>query len=277
MKRDLVHRIYALLRKTWVRNALDRSLVEIERFQRPTAVERPPGGRVLVLAPHPDDETIGCGGTLRKYVEANLPVRVIFLTDGQAGDPPLRRMDHDDPERLRLEEALAARRKEEATAALAILGIDDFRFLGASDGRLHEQSTRMSALLADALSEFRPDIVVLPFLTDRHADHFAANRCLIEAADRLHGDWLESLDCLGYETWSPIYANLYVDITSTMACKRRALTCHESQLQHNDYLSAVEGLNRYRAISGMSGGTHAEAFFLAPLKIYRSLYRNLLL
>jgi len=85
------------------------------------------------------------------------------------------------------------------------------------------------------------------------------------------------MNCLGYETWSPIYANVYVDISSTVDCKLRALNCHESQLPFADFHAGVEGLNRYRAVTGMTGGTHAEAFFLAPLSTYRRLYHNLLL
>ena len=124
---------------------------------------------------------------------------------------------------------------------------------------------------------FRPDVVLLPFLTDRHADHFAANRCLMNAAQRLGPGWIDGIECLGCEIWSPIYANLTIDISAWIDAKRRAVACHASQLRDADYWAGVEGLNRYRAVSALTGGTHAEAFFRAPLETYRRLYQQMLL
>lgn len=277
MKYELAHLAYRHLFPRWIKNALERSIVELERFYMPTTVELPPGRRVLVLAPHPDDESVGCGGTVRKYVESNASVRVVILTDGRDGDPTVRRLSGNDPERQRLEDALAVTRKAEAAAALHVLGVEQGYFLDAIDGQLRLHVAPIAARLAGILSEWRPDIVLLPFLTDRHADHFATNRCFIEAVNQLEGDWAQSLNCLGYESWSPIYANVYVDISSTMECKRRALKCHETQLRSDDFLAGIEGLNRFRAVTGLTGGTYAEAFFLTPLPTYRHLYHNLLL
>ena len=277
MSHHLAYLAYRYLFPRWIKNPLERSIVELERFHKPETVALPPGGRVLVLAPHPDDECVGCGGTVRKYVESGSRVRVAVLTDGRDGDPAVRELAREDPARRRAEDELVVRRKAETSAALRILGVEQGYFLDACDGQLQREVSTVAGRLAGMLSEWRPDIVLLPFLTDRHADHFAANRCLIEAVGLLGPGWAESLDCLGYETWSPIYANVYVDISSTIACKLRALECHESQLPFSDFHAGVEGLNRYRAVTGMTGGTHAEAFFLAPLPTYRRLYHNLML
>jgi LmbE family N-acetylglucosaminyl deacetylase len=277
VSRRLLYPLYRRVFPHWVRNALERSIVELERFHPPRSVELPPGERVLLLAPHPDDETIGCGGTLRKYVEAGARVRVVVLTDGRQGDSELRRLAADDPARSRLESELASRRKGEALAALAVLGVQEHEFLEVRDGELREAAGAVASTLARMLSEWRPDLVLLPFVTDRHADHFAANRCFLEAVGRLKHGWTAALQCLAYEIWSPIYANLYVDITATMDWKRRALGCYRSQLDHMDFAAGVEGLNRFRAVSGLVRGRYAEAFFLAPLPTYRRLYRSLLL
>lgn len=277
MKRDFAHRVYGLLFPRWIKNALERSIVELERFHPPRIVELPPGERVLLLAPHPDDETIGCGGTLRKYVDAGARVRVVILTDGRQGDPKLRRLAEGDPSRLRMEADLAARRRLEALAALDILGVEEREFLEARDGELSEAAGPVISKLARTLSQWRPDIVLLPFVTDRHVDHFAANRCFLEAIAQLKAGWTATLQCLGYEIWSPIYANLYVDITATIDWKLRALNCYQSQLEYKDFAAGVGGLNRFRAISGLVAGPYAEAFFLAPLPTYQRLYRSLLL
>jgi N-acetylglucosamine malate deacetylase 1 len=235
----------------------------------------PPGRRALVLAPHPDDESIGCGGTVHKYVQSGAAVRVVVLTDGRDGDPTLRRLARNDPARQRGEDELARRRKSETLAALQVLGVEDSCFLDGIDGALGRHAAPVTDRLADILAQWRPDTVLLPFLTDRHADHFATNGCLLDAVARIDAPWTESLSCLGYETWSPIYANLYVDISSAIEHKRRAVQCHASQLQFNDFLAGIEGLNRFRALSGLTEGTYAEAFFLAPLPTYRRLYHKL--
>lgn len=277
MSRHFLYPVYRRVFPRWIKNALERSIVELERFHPPRSVERPPGERVLLLAPHPDDETIGCGGTLRKYVEAGARVRVVVLTDGRRGDPELRRLAADDPARPRLESELASRRKREALAALAVLGVQEHEFLEVCDGELRGAAGAVASRLARMLSEWRPDLVLLPFVTDRHVDHFAANRCFLEAVEQLKDGWTAALQCLAYEIWSPIYANLYVDITATIDWKRRALDCYRSQLDHMDFAAGVEGLNRFRAVSGLVPGRYAEAFFLAPLPTYRRLYRSLLL
>lgn len=277
MDTPVLHRIYRRMAPQWVRNGLERSLLEIERFGAPRCVATPPGTRVLLLAPHPDDESIACGGTLHAYSRAGVPVRVSILTDGRLGDPGLRALAEGDPARAGREEALAARREDEARSAMQVLGVARHDFLGGRDGSLAEAVPEIGAKLAAILAEWRPDIVMLPFVSDRHADHFAANRCLMEAADRMGAAWCEGVRCLAYESWSPLHANLYVDITASLEAKRRAIRCHESQLAFNDYLAGIEGLNRYRAITGCIGGTHAEAFFLAALPDYRRIYRRMLL
>lgn len=277
MSRRFLYRIYRRLFPNWIKNPLERSIMELERFHPSTVLERPPGTRVLVLAPHPDDETVGCGGTLRKYVDAGARVRVVVMTDGRQGNDEIRRLAENDPNRRRREDELTALRRQEALAALDVLGIEEREFLDARDGELRASTAIVAPKLARSLSQWRPDVVLLPFVTDRHRDHFATNCCFVDAIEQLDSGWTKSLQCVAYEVWSPIYANVYVDITATMDYKRRALNCYQSQIAELDFAGGVESLNRFRAISGMVGGEYAEAFFVAPLPIYQRLYRNLLL
>lgn len=258
-----------------MRNALDRAIVDLERYHPPQVAADPPGIRPLVLAPHPDDESIGCGGTLALYARLGVPVQVVFMTDGRLGDPALRRLPVRSPRRETLEAALVERRMAEARAALQALGATGGHFLGAPDGALGLAVDQVAPRLADLLRELRPDVVLLPFVTDRHADHAATGRCLLVAARQLGPGWGDAVDCLGYEVWSPIYANLAIDISQVMNVKRRAIACHASQLQDADFLAGVEGLNRYRAVSGMVGGEYAEAFFRAPFPLFRTLHERL--
>jgi LmbE family N-acetylglucosaminyl deacetylase len=260
----------------WVRNALHLAMLDIERFNGAHVVDLPPGARVLVLAPHPDDESIGCGGLMRKYVTNGVSVKVVVMTDGRLGDPELRRMAPRDPARLSDEEALVARRIDEFQNALGVLGVEEWECLGFPDGELRTHVGATAGRLSCIMDAWRPDTVLLPFLTDRHEDHFATNSCLIAAAALAKAPWPKQLFCLGYEIWSPIYANLHVDIGAVMDIKRQAIRCHASQLRHDDYLGGIEGLNRYRAVSSLAPSAYAEAYFAAPLPVYQDLYDKIL-
>ena len=270
-------KIYRHLFPHWVKNALHDSIVELERFHPPSTMTQLPGERILVLAPHPDDECIGCGGAICRYLEQGSRLLVVFVTDGRQGDRDLRALPADSPQREQMELELVARRRREARCALSVLGVSEFEFLDAADGELRQQVSPVSERLADILAEFKPDVVMLPFLTDRHADHFAVNTCLVKSIERLQGEWLRKLQCFGYEIWSPIYANALVDITAYMSSKRNALECYQSQLSTRDYIAGMEGLNQFRAVSGLTGGRYAEAFFAVPYKTYHRLYQQLLL
>ncbi len=274
MRERLLHGLVRHLAPHWVKNRLNRALVDLERFHPCVTVSVPPGRRPLILAPHPDDESIACGGTIGHYVRAGAAVRVVFLTDGRLGDPVLHRLPRDSPERHRREDTLAVRRQDEARAALSVLGVSQFDFLAARDGELSEAVGEVGAKLATIMAQAQPDVVLLPFITDRHPDHFAANRCLMDAVQRLGAGSEDGIECLGYELWSPLYANLLVDISPCMDLKRRAVACHASQLKSDDYMDGIEGLNRYRAVAGQVQGKYAEAYFRAPLATYRRLYQE---
>ena len=243
------------------------------RFEWPELIPHPPGGRVLVLAPHMDDETIGCGGTLVKKVRAGAEVTVVFMTDGRLGDPAVHDPEIGERERLDLQDRLAATRKIEAQRACGILGISKLIYLDERDMEL-SADRRTVARLEEILGNTRPDLVFLPFLTDRHHDHWETNRVFLEASRRLPraGD---GLLCCGYEIWTPLNPNAMVEIREVLEVKRKALAQFESQLRHNDYVHTALGLNAYRSMTHLHGRSYAEAFYLAALPEYRRLYASM--
>lgn len=275
--RQFLKKIYTLAFPHWIKNALQLTLADIERYQQITTLELPPGQRILVLAPHPDDECIGCGGTLAKCIAAGHEVRVIVLTDGRYGSEKIRRLIDDDPEKLRLQNDLIETRQNETRAAMEIIGVKYVLQLDAIDSKLTLDVARISTILADEIKRWKPDTIILPFLTDRHADHFATSRCLINACAQLDDHYTSTLNCLGYEAWSPIYANVQIDISAAMNVKLEAIQCYQSQLADLDYGAAIEGLNRYRALTGMSAAQYAEAYYLCTLPEYERMYQRLLL
>ncbi len=216
-------------------------------FFLPTLIEKPEANRVLVLAPHPDDDVIGCGGTLCKHVQADDEVMVAYMTDGSRGNTDLR-------ESLNL----VAKRKDEAQKAAAVLGVKKLKFLGFQDQKLEYFIADCASAIADILLDYEPDLVYLPFPLDYNRDHVAAARIAVLAFEEL--DYL--CNVLAYEIAPPILPNRIVDITKQVDVKRKALMCHKSQMAQNDYVNImIEGLGRYRTHGLLRGNGYAEAFF----------------
>src|SRR5262249_19086405 len=116
-------------------------------------------GRVLVVAPHMDDEVIGPGGTLLLHRQAGSQLGVVFVSDS-AGDPTQTDASSD-----------TAQRKLEAQAAAAYVGFELVRFLDYADGKLSLRESRIAHDLAALLHEWQPTTIFCPFPTDHHRDH----------------------------------------------------------------------------------------------------------
>lgn len=194
-----------------------------------------PADRVLVFAPHPDDESIACGGLLLAAQATGAARRVVTLTDGDNNPWPQRWLER----RWRIDAAArarwAARRRAESQNALDVLGVaaDERAYLGLGDGLLTSLLMRehdgLVTPLREEIARFRPTLVAAPALADRHPDHSAAHIAVRLAlldvdptprllAYRVHGDgdapirWSVELDALRHDA------------------KRRAITTHRTQM-----------------------------------------------
>lgn len=146
----------------------------------------PPDGRLLVFAPHPDDETLATGELIQMARQHGAAVRVVFATDGDNNPWPQRWTER----RWRIDaEARArwgARRRGEALTALGHLGVDAdaARFLGWPDlglTQLLERDDAAIGTLAEEIRSFAPTHVAMPSLRDRHPDH-GALRVMVDVA-----------------------------------------------------------------------------------------------
>jgi LmbE family N-acetylglucosaminyl deacetylase len=122
--------------------------------------------RTLVFAPHPDDEVLGCGGTIARKVELGSAVRVVMMTDGSASHAKFI-----EPREL------AALRREEALAAARALGLStaDYEFLDFPDHALAGHRDAAIAAVTRILSAYRPAEIFIPHRHDRLEDHVATN------------------------------------------------------------------------------------------------------
>jgi N-acetylglucosamine malate deacetylase 1 len=187
---------------------------------------------VLVIAPHPDDEAIGCGGSVVVHTLLGHRVVAVFLTSGELGLP-------------HLEPAEARRvRENEALAAGEILALTDLRFLRQPDWFLDASVMDASDALSPILSAEGPDLIYLPHDREWHPDHRASLSIVTTALGQV-GLPLPALRA--YEVWSPLTAFDSVQVISEqMERKLRAVRAHRSQLHHFRHDRAVQGLNRFR-------------------------------
>lgn len=202
--------------------------------------------RVLVISPHPDDESIGCGGTLRRHVEAGDTVHAVFLTSGEKGGHG------------RSEADTIAIREQEARAAAEVLGLEEPYFLRLPDGAVQCTQSAISQLRSLVL-DWRPDVVYVPHAAEMHVDHRAAVRLL----KLVYRDGPRDRPrALMYEIWTPLQCmDEIVDITPYVETKRAAIHAHRSQCAVMDFEAAALGLNRYRGeMHSWPGGEYAEAF-----------------
>lgn len=264
----------ATYRQLWpdARNALRTWLLLEARDQLPQPIERFDERRVLVLAPHSDDEVIGCGGVVARHVQAGATLQAVVMTDGRWGDATLYATALSAAERERRQAALIETRQHESWAAAAVLGIREVHFLGRPDAALRADKATVGALLHH-LRAFAPELVYLPFVYDLHEDHWQTNLVFAAAAQRLGESMTSTVRVRGYEVWTPLPANRVADITEAMPRKREALAKFASQLRDQDYRRTVEGLNVYRSGGVFGGHGFAEAFHEASLAGYLRLVR----
>ncbi|MGQ9539367.1 MAG: PIG-L deacetylase family protein, partial [Candidatus Bathycorpusculaceae bacterium] len=140
--------------------------------------------KVVVIAPHPDDETFGCGGTIAKKISEGCEVFVVVMTDGRYAFLNVLGIDVDPtPEELKV------MRKEEVKRATRILGVPEgsLIFLDFVDGTLKENQKEAKEKVIEILREKHPDEVYIPYKRDGHPDHRAAYKIVKRALKKLAG------------------------------------------------------------------------------------------
>ena len=212
------------------------------------------GARILALAAHPDDETLGAGGVLALNAARAEAVRIWIATDGTRQEG-VAEADA---------AAYGAKRRAEADRAASILGVSAPRYAGLADGALAAESPALEAAVAAAIAEFKPDLILCPAPSELHADHRALARAVYariagsRAGDPDH-DLLRFVRIAFYELSHPLLPNALVDIAAAAEKKEDALAAFASQQAVRDYAGAMRGLNAYRRLT-LPGRGPVEAF-----------------
>lgn len=219
---------------------------DFEKLFTPFKLSSLVGNRVLVLAPHADDETLGCGGAIALHRKNGDEVLIIILTDGSAASPE-----------TMCEQKLAyiERRESEARKAAEILGVSDIRFLREPDRGL-ECTDAIVQRISEVVTEFEPGIIYAPSVHEFHPDHRSCARIAWAAV----AETKNVCRLCFYEINRPFKVDTLVDISAVMEDKRAACAAYESQLLRLDYTEFCLSLNRHRALTVSDSTTHVEAF-----------------
>jgi LmbE family N-acetylglucosaminyl deacetylase len=192
----------------------------------------PECGEVVLLSPHPDDEALGCGGTLTLLNRKGVSSTVVFLTDGEKlrGEPSA---------------AIAEKRKEEARRASKMLGCREPVFLGFPDGEVGDYTDALSKHIADIIAAQKPDIVFAPSPIDFHQDHMATARISLELLSKLN-----SFKLAFYEVYSTIRFTHLIDISEVVEQKKEVILNYRTSLygKPDIYVHVSLGLNAHRAL-----------------------------
>ena len=214
--------------------------------------------RVLVLAPHADDEVFGCGATLHLLGQAGADITVIVATDGARGGARQGAASSDAASHELQFDSLPNEREAESRAAADVLGYKAPIFWRLPDRGLRYGEALIVRIL-EALRRSDAELVFAPALSELHPDHQTLALAAAEAIRRAGGTRRIAF----YEVSAPLLPNTLIDISAAEHVKQSAMQCFRSQLAFQRYDEHIAGLNRYRSYTLGDGVRAAEAFFIA--------------
>jgi LmbE family N-acetylglucosaminyl deacetylase len=215
-------------------------------------------GRTLVIAPHPDDEVLGAGGTIARLAEAGHDVFVAIVTTGK---PPTYSVES------------VTRVKAEAKAAHDLLGVKETYWLDQPAAELTEvKNADLNNAIDKVVKRVAPKTIFAPFVGDMHVDHQLVFRSIMVASRPHQAAYPRTI--MAYETlsetnWNAPYVtpsfipNVFIDISNHLERKIAAMEKFTSQLRAAPHERSIESL---QALATMRGATvhhkAAESFVL---------------
>lgn len=188
------------------------------------------GKRILIVAPHPDDEVLGCGGTICKLIEAGNQVSILYLSSG---------------------DSVEFIREEEAKKVCKFLNINSYFFLRLKGSEFVIKQENINRIIS-VFSEVRPQLIYVNHDADVDFEHIIANKLVNESFWRynaltLKNDRIKAL--VLYEVHEPMSTyNLIEDVSIEMDKKMGAMSFYSSQLKTTRWDLAIKGLNQYRGL-----------------------------
>jgi LmbE family N-acetylglucosaminyl deacetylase len=214
---------------------------------------------VLVVAAHPDDEVLGCGGTIARHVDNGDKVRVVFMSDGVSSRVNTKNDEKD-------------KRRECAEKASKILGAHHPIFLNFPDNQMDTVPLlEVIQSLEKIINNIKPEIIYTHYSSDLNIDHQITNKAVMTACRPLPNFCVKeiySFEVLSSTEWSNQYntsfnPNYFIDITSTESKKVKAIMMYNQEMREYPHSRSVKAIQALISIRGASVGvTSAESFIV---------------
>ena len=217
--------------------------------------------KVLVVVAHPDDEVLGCGGTIIKYIKQGKKVFLLTMTDGVSS------RDKSNSHKSR-------ERKEACKKASKIMGISKIFFNNLNDNELDLISNlKLTKIIENVIKKVKPRTILTHFNFDLNLDHRKVSNAVITACrPRLNNEVSKILffEVLSSTEWNInskkkniFLPNWYEDISTTFNKKMKALECYNKELRKFPHSRSKKGVKLLSEFRGMASGCkNAEAFIL---------------
>lgn len=215
---------------------------------------------ILVIAAHPDDEALGCAGTIAKHIDNNDKVKIVFLTDGE--------MSRDNAN-----DQLIRSRKKNAISSLKILGVkkNDIMFNSFPDNALDGVPLiRIVKIIEHIKKDYKPEIVYTHFGNDLNVDHKAVYNATLVAFRSVPKSTVKKILCfevLSSTEWaskisSSFNPNYFVNIDKFFKKKISAIKKYKKEIQDEPHSRSIKNIENLASFRGMSCGIkYAEAFY----------------
>jgi len=214
----------------------------------------------VVISPHPDDDVIGMGGSMRLLADKGVNVFSIYITDGSS--------------KIFKDRKISEVRQKEALDALGVVKAKAGIFLKHKSGKI--SAFKIVKEIIELLDFFRPKLLYVTSPFERHATHLKVTEMTIKAVRQIK-DYCPEL--WGYSVWSGTLTTnkmKVVDVSKVINIKKKAIGKHKSQQKYKDYASGMIGRNRYEGIfletHGKNSFEYAETFVnMKDLALSRNL------
>lgn len=215
--------------------------------------------RVLVFAPHNDDEVLGVGGTINKYSNAGHEVYVCEVTSG--------------PKYLSMQ--------EEASKAHRVLGVKKSVFLNLPVVKLKTmEPADINGAISKVVQDIQPDIAFIPFIGDMHIDHREVTESALVALRPVNGSNVKTVYM--YETLSETGWNIpnsersfipdtWIDISDNIGKKMEAMSCYVSQIKEYPNPRSNDGIKALAMYRGSTVSVHYAECFMTVRNIIKEI------
>lgn len=213
--------------------------------------------KILVIAPHPDDEVLGCGGTIKKYTKDGNEAFLCIITKAYTPD---------------WTEKYLKDKVMEIKKSNAVLGFKKTYFLGLPTVKLDTiPQKELNDRISNVIKEIDPDILYIPYIGDLNQDHrLVFEACLVSA--RPFKNKIKKI--LAYETpsgeaWgvNHFVPTSYTDIAETLGDKQKAMACYKSELREYPHPRSSEGITVSAKKRGTESGLEAAEAFMVIREI----------